>query len=640
MILPPGKTTRTLLLIIILLGSILRFYYYSEGSLSPEELGILHKVSGKISDSWLLQEENRYNQPMGVPVFLYGWTRVFGNSAASVRFPFLLIGIACIYLVFRLAAAWFNETAGLLAALLMSFSSYTILYSRLALPHVAGMFFVLLSSLYWTKVVFPTGEHLTEEEEYSRYKAYTLSTLAAMYTHYTAFILVSITGITGLFFIRKEKFKEYLLILSVCWLAFLPHSDISIEQVLTIAPDLLARPHKDTLMMYLYYCFNNSEYYFYTVLAVSATALIFGFRKIIFSPFHRFTFTWFALCFLLLYVFSVTREPVLDYSTLLPSFPFMGIFLFSFFPNDSKKHGIVTAILLLPTAVSGLIYGSHFYIKNHTGSVKEIAGFSSSLIDKYKAGNISLVANAADPFYIDYYFGKTGQRTKPLLYNCVSDESLGRLQKITDSVNTPCFIYAWTEIYNPPEAAMIIKHRFPFIAAEKKFGEGGVIVFCRNGNNPGKEPLFRVYNDFEVPLWEKENIIINKDLALSGSHVNMTDSLHEFGPTFTAKTKDLSRGGDNTIISANVRAYGLQPGTKAELVIAFESAGKLHGWYSRKFTFFEEKPGKWFRILTARRIPKNLTADDIVKVYVWNPGKENLILEDMKVEVYGEESLN
>lgn len=64
------------------------------------------------------------------PSLMKGWTRLFGDSEISVRFPSLLFGLASLAVVFALARAWFGPPVALLATILVAFSPVHIWHSQ------------------------------------------------------------------------------------------------------------------------------------------------------------------------------------------------------------------------------------------------------------------------------------------------------------------------------------------------------------------------------------------------------------------------------------------------------------------------------------------------------------------------------
>ena len=61
---------------------------------------------------------------------LYGWMRLFGDSEIALRLPSAIMGIANIYLIYRLGTVLWDRLTGMFAAALLAFSSFHIWYSQ------------------------------------------------------------------------------------------------------------------------------------------------------------------------------------------------------------------------------------------------------------------------------------------------------------------------------------------------------------------------------------------------------------------------------------------------------------------------------------------------------------------------------
>jgi mannosyltransferase len=82
-------------------------------------------------------------------IILYVVIRLFGDSAIALRLPSTVLGIANIYLLYRLGAVLWDRTTGVLAAALVAFSGFHLWYSQearmYALFAVTATAFVLAS---------------------------------------------------------------------------------------------------------------------------------------------------------------------------------------------------------------------------------------------------------------------------------------------------------------------------------------------------------------------------------------------------------------------------------------------------------------------------------------------------------------
>ena len=260
---------RLTLLVILIVGLLLRFHNYGDWSLSNDELSALNRLHYN-SFSEIMEEGVRLNDmhPPGIQAFLYIWTGIFGVSEHALRFPFVLLGIGSIYLLFLVAKTWFNTNVALTTTASFTALIFPILYSQLARPYSPGLFFTLLTVYYWTNII------LTKNEKTSRgnFIGFILSGAACLYTHYFSFLFIAIVGITGLFFIKGNKLFAYVNCGVVMLLLLLPAYSIFNYQLaiggLGGSGGWLGSPSSDTILLLIHYIFNESTLLllFYTLL--------------------------------------------------------------------------------------------------------------------------------------------------------------------------------------------------------------------------------------------------------------------------------------------------------------------------------------------------------------------------------------
>ena len=124
-----------ILLFILILAFALRIYRLGGFSLWHDEA--LTAAKAKIPFSRIPQaivltgEEN----PPGYFFLINGWSKLFGKSEFSLRFPSLIFSVFSVLLIYLLGKNLFSEKAGLGAAFLAAISSYNINYAQEARPY-------------------------------------------------------------------------------------------------------------------------------------------------------------------------------------------------------------------------------------------------------------------------------------------------------------------------------------------------------------------------------------------------------------------------------------------------------------------------------------------------------------------------
>ena len=85
--------------------------------------------------------------PAGVQVFMKGWSLLFGMNEGPMRFPFVILGVLSILLVYKIGLKWVNKSSGIYAALLLSLLYFPIMNSEFARPYSPGLFFQFAGGL-------------------------------------------------------------------------------------------------------------------------------------------------------------------------------------------------------------------------------------------------------------------------------------------------------------------------------------------------------------------------------------------------------------------------------------------------------------------------------------------------------------
>ncbi len=85
--------------------------------------------------------------PPGYYVVMWFVTRVFGTSTVAMRMPSALFGVACIFLLYWLGSLIGGRAAGAVAAAMLAFNGYHIVWSRTARMYTMLGFLTLLSTI-------------------------------------------------------------------------------------------------------------------------------------------------------------------------------------------------------------------------------------------------------------------------------------------------------------------------------------------------------------------------------------------------------------------------------------------------------------------------------------------------------------
>lgn len=265
--------------------------------------------------------------PAGVQVFLYLWTTLFGTNALVVRLPFMLMGIACVPLMYRVASGWWNKNAGMVAATIIAVSQYTVYYSIIARPYIFGLFWILLSLYYWTQLL------VIQKATKKNVVLFGISMAMCAYSQYFCALTATLLGIAGLFVVQRKQLWHYLAGCALAVLLFLPHLGITFYHLFETkgVGGWIGKPTPRFVFEYLRYLTHFS--YFMLLLAIVSFGLMYKTSKLQLRKHLRLMIVAlliFVIPFVLGYIYSVRVEAILQKSVLIFSFPFLVLFATSF----------------------------------------------------------------------------------------------------------------------------------------------------------------------------------------------------------------------------------------------------------------------------------------------------------------------
>jgi hypothetical protein len=579
--------------------------------------------------------------PAGVQLFIYYWTKIFGTSEFSVRFPFAAAGVFSVLLIYLIGNFWFGRTCGLMAAAAMAALQFPLYYSQLARPYSSGLFFSLLLVYGWTKILF---QHQTSDPMASRwlsggsnillyYFLFTISCALCLYNHYFSGMLAGIVAFTGLFFVTKKNWMAYSLCCIVSLLLFLPHISITFYQFSQKGLGWLLPPDANWLAGHFYFIFNNSLLVLITFFGAFLVCFFLAYGLSGFTKFHGFSLLFFSLPLIIGYVYSVWRSPVLQHSMLLFSYPYFLLLLFSF-SNGIKKekfsNGLVCFILAM--GLFSTVIEKKYYVTEHHGDFKKLAQKTLQIIDKYGSENVVVAFNVITPYYIDYYFRKYDRQPEIIQYRSLEDTSIARLSAVIHKSKKNYFMHAWATINDLPEDEPLIKTKYPYLIERNSHVNAGLVLFSKKkeGSLPEPKPVFSIMHDFEINLWNSDTILFTEDTAWSGKR---SANLHnfEFGPTWkTSVNKMQYRAGK--IMNISVKVFAKEFPMEAMLIFTITKKDKTILWRGRELSAFITVQNEWQDAFLTVELPQAESGSEL-SVYVWNKKKKPMLIDDMKIEI-------
>lgn len=434
-----------LLGVIMLVAAVLRLWKLGQVPFMHDEFSALLRTRFDNFSDFIQQGVMPDSHPIGVQLFLWGWAKLFGMNELWVKLPFALMGIGSVYLIYIIGRQWFNRKVGLFSAAFFAVSQFTVFYSQLARPYSAGLFFVLLMACYWHKIVFDV-----RKPSIGTYIGFGLSAWACSLIQYFSIAQAGLIFLTGLLFLQKERRKAYWLSGIGAVMLFAPTLPIFYQQLFVSGSigGWLSAPSVTFLTNFLHYTTNYSELFVFVVGIVIILPLIVSKRDKSRNPLRWIGLAWFAIIFGIAFGYSLLREPILQHSTLIFSYPFFVIVAFSLFKNRtlSPWQNAFVVVAILFTGISSLVINrQHYNLMYHQGFDQiavEMQNDQGEYGNKIHFATRTEIGEAAE-----FYQVQTDVQDRIVFnrYSTLNDFH----QWLEKNRNVPMLGFGWTDYVNP-----------------------------------------------------------------------------------------------------------------------------------------------------------------------------------------------
>lgn len=625
---------------ILLIALIVRLCGYSSFSYSNDELSALFRTNYNNYSDLISKGVWFDGHPSGVQTWLYYWVKVFGDSEASVRLPFVILGVASAFLSFLVARRWFNKATGFYAASLIALLQFPLLYSQLARPYSPGLFFSLLMVLAWTKLLFPLKNQGKNKRIFHTI-IYGISFAFCMYIHYFSFLFGLIVAATGLIYLKKEQIKYYFSALALSAVLFIPHIPVTFKHLSDKGlSEWLGKPGNDWLWLHIRYIFNNSWFILIICLFIIIVIILTNRKNIRFTRFHLISGILFLMPFIVGFSYSRLVNPVLQNSLLLFSFPFLLIFLFSFANPGYNRINSVLLISLNICLLIDLLFVNPYYKKQHFEEFKGVAKFIDHWNRNAGADQVKQVAVVINPWYLEYYLKKLNYQGSFASFDLHEELDIKELKSIVRNSNSNYFLYAMLKPTSG-EDEEIIREKYPYIIDYKNFAKISRVVTygkeCYTGMCHEEKPVYEVRNNFdETDIWEADHSILSGEKFFSKPTSVVLDQKNEYGPAYRIKVSEISKFQSNHML-VSCKALVQSDTSSGILVISIDSPGGRNKYWVASGVKYFSFPGEWSTVYKNFSLPIDIDDNDIIKVYTWNPGFEKLYIDDFDIKFFKRE---
>jgi len=621
-----------LLLLCLLVGIVLRVGNPLDLSFINDELSTWSKVSYDSVAAVIENIKQVDSHPVGMYVFVYYWTLIFGTSEWAIKLPFLLMSIASLYLVYRVASIWFSRTVGLFVLAYFSTLQFPIWWSHIARQYQSGLFCTLVMTYCWTELL------LEKRTEKRYWVGFVLMGAAAMYNHYFSLIFAGILGLWGFTWMRKEMAFKYILAGVSMVVLFLPHLSITSYQLLNadghlwynIPTPSFFREHLQYIFHYSYWCLGLA------VLLLLGSILIYGRETL-----KQHTKARIGSLFLFLtpivfgYLYSVYKSPILRTSHLLFSVPYFLFFLCSFFPKElSSRVKVVLVLLILCVNTVTLIVTRKHYQTVHTHPYEHFIQETKTFLATHDKKNVSIVLGE-NPAYLQYY--KEAYQTdfkhiesfKPAI-------SFLEFREILENSVTLYLI-----VGSIPEAHLqMARHYYPYLY-KKSYGINYEYYILSKEKQAGKSTWDLDYksdmgfDELEQKGWEIDASKVKKDSITKDYYYEQAG---EWGPTFEVNVKEITpRKNEFLDVAVDVRvADSILVQAQGTLVVELRNEqDSLLVWRGVNAVAQTTLKSGWQRLYLSLRFAHEPIYDNVkklkIKAFYWNREKQATHLDRFSI---------
>src|SRR5690554_3544315 len=615
------------LFLILFFASIFRLWGFSEWSLTNDELSALHRLNVDNLGALFTNSIWIDGHPAATQVFLYYWTKLFGESAFAIRLPFVLMNSIGIYFFYRSGKLWFNHKAALLATTIISFSQYFILFGALARPYAMGFFAISLFTFFWSKIIWNNKWSL------KTIVAFSIVAAVGIMTHYFAALSIVLQLLLGLFFINKKDTKAYLLSIAGIALLCLPHLQITLNHLslkgLSWLP--LADKHffTDTLLL----LFNHSYLW---IAVVFVPVLILLYKK-------NASINWqkqllFGLLFLLPitigFAYSYLLSPVLHRSVLFFCLPFLLFFIASFIPKDIKRSNYYS--WLNAVVFFGFINMSFFdgYAgsNNYFVNFKKVAETLVQFETEKKHEGILHLSNANHPEYLYYYSEKLLEGFSFDYERFTTNKDIATISQMIDTTKAKyiSISHAMTPVF--PEVHELIKQKFGKEVYSSIGFHSSVYLYERGVEK--RKLLFEAIFDKEIPgkFYFNESSALDS-LEINSKRILYISSQNEYPIVFKSNLGLLSSEINRWInVDFEIKS---SDSAAVKLIVDIKRNGSSIYWQSFETSGFF-RADKWYEVKRIVERPYFAKDDDQLQVFLWNIDGEHFRINDFSIRNFAD----
>lgn len=612
---------------IILLGAaIIRFIPLFNYQFSYDELSALSRTTYANWHDLVMYGARIDAHPVLIQCLIFAIIQVTGYSEVWIKLPFILMSLAAISYVYLFSLKWFGKLPALLSAILFSFSFIFLYYSPLARMYASGVFFSTALLFYWFNWMF-------DDEKKTRDYILTalFFVLSALNAHMGA-LFAFILGLAGLLFVSRDYFLKYVVMCGLVVAIYLPHLPITMFQLQyggigSAQNGWLPPPGKWAFAEFIQVALGTGYAWIPMMTFVLFSLWI---NKFTVDRKSLLLLGLFFMNYMVIYIYSILKAPVFQYSVMLYSAPAFVVGFFALIKFKDKWNipmaGLLTIVLLFQS-----LYKKDFFTNAVINQNEFQYNVLKQAIHQYGEKKVEAVFFDTEKYFIMHYELNDG---KKLNYHLAQEEGLndpGKFKEILLQSKAAKLV-----IGNPSPMQLAMAKEF-FSEVESYCEAVNVSVYLLSRERASRmdesEKVVLSYSD-----WQQTN---DYEFTFDSDKFNVTDkmfyvdSLNEFPLSFHADLNKISSESGNVLLAKiTLQSDSLPRNVSFNCAVKNDKDSTLYFGGPEISGFYEKDKAYevYCEIFLGSEYDNWINQKAKINFFLWNRGKQKMIIKNVSVQ--------
>jgi hypothetical protein len=615
---------------ILCVGILVRFIPLNVYQFSHDELSALSRsIFPDLKQTLQYGVQYTDTHPPLVQLFLYYWIKVCGLSEIAIKIPFLLCGLFTVIAGYNFSKKWFGINAGLLASVFLSCSFIFCLYSTYARMYITGVLFSIGCLHFLFNIIY------AEKSKKQDFLYFGLCCLLCGYNNHLNTLFAFTCAISGLLLISPQNRKTYVTTCLCVLICYLPILQMTLTQLqmggLGAKEGGWLPPPKPSVIFE----------FIKTLLGTGFAGILNSFLLavlVIFALIKRWSVTskqlvllmLFAVNFLIIYIYSVYKSPVLQFSVLLFSGIGLLFFLTSFAYALSKRHTYLFASLITTSLLCQLIFFKSWFGDFQKHGFDMMTRESYRQIQKHGQQKVTSIFNAENYFIVHYLL----KHRKPMDYKLSTDSVLNTVTNFRKYLSGLTSTHLVLGNFSALDIE-IAKEFFPYTEQVSDSYFFNTITLCKDISSEKKDSghVIRSYNVLKT----RAPFVLETKLKVQQGHYLINGASRKFPFAFKTNFKNLnSKEGQWLLVKIKFREDSLHPLKNDMLCISINSnKGSTNYFTSAHFSdyrFSKDSNYLYCQAFIGTEIDEWNKSGEL-KVFIWKKDKASLIIDDFVISL-------